>query len=259
MAANQALAQAGAVFSWAIKNEVVDLTANPCRGIERNTARDRERVLSDDEVPAFWNGFENAGLVKCSALRILLLTGQRPGEVCHMRWQDLNVGEHRLVDNSGQTHRMTGAWWKLPGEPDGDWPGTKNKQTHRVWLTEAALTILDEVAENREGPVFRSPRGGPIGQLHAAMADVCKSLGIDKADKVTPHDLRRTHGTTVTALGFARDQMNRVQNHREGGIADVYDRHGYAYEACQIQEAVGGWLMALVEGQDDEKVVTFHG
>jgi hypothetical protein len=26
-------------------------------------------------------------------------------------------------------------------------------------------------------------------------------------------------------LGFGRDAMNRVQNHREGGIADVYDRH----------------------------------
>ena len=25
--------------------------------------------------------------------------------------------------------------------------------------------------------------------------------------------------------------LNRIQNHREGGIASVYDRHGYAAEA----------------------------
>ncbi len=36
IAANQALAQAGAVFAWAIKKEVVDLPANPAHGIERN-------------------------------------------------------------------------------------------------------------------------------------------------------------------------------------------------------------------------------
>ena len=27
----------------------------------------------------------------------------------------------------------------------------------------------------------------------------------------------------ITALGFGRDAMNRVQNHKEGGIASVYD------------------------------------
>ena len=27
-----------------------------------------------------------------------------------------------------------------------------------------------------------------------------------------------THGSTITALGFGRDAMNRVQNHKEGGI-----------------------------------------
>ena len=28
--------------------------------------------------------------------------------------------------------------------------------------------------------------------------------------------------------------MNRIQNHREGGIASVYDRHGYADENKRI-------------------------
>ena len=49
-------------------------------------------------------------------------------------------------------------------------------------------------------------------------------------EKVTPHDLRRTFCSRVTALGFGREAMNRVTNHKEGGIADVYDRHKYAEE-----------------------------
>ena len=53
---------------------------------------------------------------------------------------------------------------------------------------------------------------------------------------------------TITALGFGRDAMNRIQNHKEGGIASVYDRHGYAEETKRIMDAVAARLMALVEG-----------
>ena len=50
-------------------------------------------------------------------------------------------------------------------------------------------------------------------------------------------------------LGFGRDAMNRVQNHREGGIADVYDRHEYADENKRVMESVADYLLALAEGQ----------
>jgi hypothetical protein len=42
--------------------------------------------------------------------------------------------------------------------------------------------------------------------------------------------------------------MNRVTNHKEGGIASVYDRHGYADENKRIMEAVANHIMLLVEG-----------
>jgi integrase len=79
------------------------------------------------------------------------------------------------------------------------------------------------------------------------MRAICKKLGV--SNKVTPHDLRRTHGTTVTGLGFGREAMNRIQNHREGGIASVYDRHQYAEENKCIMEAVAARLLALAEGR----------
>jgi hypothetical protein len=60
----------------------------------------------------------------------------------------------------------------------------------------------------------------------------------------------------ITRLGFGRDAMNRIQNHREGGIASVYDRHGYADEDKRIMEAVAARIMALAEGRsEDDKVV----
>src|SRR5262249_10546599 len=80
--ANQVLASASAVFSWALREDYGGVTANPCTRIERNRTRSRERVLSDAEMSAFWKEFGAAGVVG-AALKMILMTGQRPGEVTH--------------------------------------------------------------------------------------------------------------------------------------------------------------------------------
>jgi integrase len=115
-----------------------------------------------------------------------------------------------------------------------------------VWLPSAARALLAELDdEATEGFVFARQRGRAVYGLDAAMRAICAKLGVERA---TPHDLRRTHGSTITALGFGRDAMNRIQNHREGGIASVYDRHGYAEETKRVMDAVASKIMALAEG-----------
>jgi integrase len=235
--ANQVLAAASAVFSWAVKEE--KLPANPCRGVDRNATRSRERVLSDSEIPQFWSAFDDAGLVIGSALKMILTTGQRPGEVANMHLAHIKDG-----------------WWEMPGEPVPAlrWAGTKNSQNHRVWLPEAAREILAELRDGATtGFVFPAARGRRgVWGLDGAMRDICKRLGVERA---TPHDLRRTFSTKVTGLGFGRDAMNRVTNHKEGGIGSVYDRHGYAEENKRVMEAVAAHIVGLAEGQPDDKVV----
>jgi integrase len=236
--ANQTLKALSALFNWAIKEEIV--AVNPCKGVDQNKVASRERVLSDAEVALFWKAFDDAGLMRSSALKVLLLTGQRPGEVACMRKEHVADG-----------------WWTLPGEPVTalGWPGTKNGKSHRVWLPAAARAIIDDLTDGDAAPgfVFANQRGTPFTDLDTSMRNICKSLGV--TNKVTPHDLRRTHGTTVTALGFGRDAMNRVQNHREGGIASVYDRHGYATENQRVMEAVARHILGLGEGRHAAKVI----
>jgi len=233
MLANQVLAHASARFSWAVKHDIV--AANPCTGIERNETRSRERILSDGEIPRFWRAFDDAGLARSAALRTILLTGQRPGEVGCMR------REH-IVDG----------WWEMPGEPVPElgWPGTKNEESHRVWLAPPVLKIIAEAGgDDGAGFVFAGERGAAVRDLDDVMRDICRKLGIDKRRKVTPHDLRRTFSSKVTALGFGRDAMNRVTNHKEGGITDVYDRHRYAEENRRIWEGVAAHIEALAGGR----------
>jgi integrase len=233
--ANQVLASASAAFSWAVREEI--LKVNPCQHIERHATTSRERVLSDGEIAKFWTAFDQAGLLQATALKLILLTGQRPGEVSCMRREHIENG-----------------WWTLYGVPLPalDWPGTKNGVTHLVWLSKPVQLLLDELwtgQEPAQGQVF--PR---LGSLDAAMRAICNQLGVN--DKVTPHDLRRTFSSKVTGLGFGRDAMNRVTNHKEGGIADVYDRHKYAEENQRIMEAVAARVLALASGEAEPGNVT---
>src|SRR6516225_9145168 len=48
--ANQVLAAASAIFSWAVRQEIIP--ANPCSGVEKNDTTSRDRVLSDSELVA---------------------------------------------------------------------------------------------------------------------------------------------------------------------------------------------------------------
>jgi integrase len=229
------LASASAIFSWAIKEELAGIKINPCAKVDRNDTNERERILSDSEIPKFWTAFDTVGLVEGAALKVILLTGQRPGEVRHM-----------------QTEHLVDGWWEMPGDPVPKigWPGTKNAQPHRVWLPKAAKQIIEEMETT--GMVFAGSRGRAIIGLDDAMRAICTKLGVERA---TPHDLRRTHGSTITRLGFGRNAMNRIQNHREGGIADVYDRHEYADENKKIMETVASKLLSLIDGVTDDNVI----
>jgi len=165
---------------------------------------------------------------------VLLLTGQRPGEVRYMR------REH-IVDG----------WWEMPGKPVPalGWPGTKNGASHRVWLPVVAQALIAEIdPDATTGYVFKRAKVDPL------MREICAELGVAAA---RPHDLRRTHGTMVTKLGFGTEAMNRIQNHKEGGIASVYDRHGYEDENKQIMEAVAARLLALANGENG-KLLNFN-
>lgn len=241
--ANQTVAAISAIFSWAVREEI--LPANPCKLVARNAAKSRERVLSETEVPKFWTAFDDTGLIASSALKTILLTGQRPGEVANMRREHIKDG-----------------WWEMPGEPVPElgWPGTKNGQSHRVWLPQAVQALIAELTDDGAttgGFVFSFAARGPVQFLGAAMRSICKSLGVERA---TPHDLRRSHGTTITKLKFGRAAMNRIQNHKEGGIGDVYDVHDYAAENKHVMEAVAAHIMALAEGSDTEgNILTFKG
>jgi integrase len=231
--ANQVLKAASAVFTWAVGQEIIN--ANPARGITANPVTARDRVLSDTEVKLFWDALDNVNpIVTAAALRTVLLTGQRPGEVAHMCKEHIKDG-----------------WWEMPGKPSDNWPGTKNGASHRVWLTEEVRALLP--VNNATGFVFATARGRPVAKLDDAMRSISAKLKLEPP--VRPHDLRRTFGSTVTALGHGRQAMDRMLNHSDNSVGAVYDRHSYSAEDRRIMESVARHFMAIVSGCSGDTVV----
>jgi integrase len=140
IATNTKLA-ASAIFNWCIDEEIGGVKANPCRRLETEEPESRERVLSDSEIPRFWAAFDEAGYLHGLALKMILLTGQRPGEVLRLHRKNIEDG-----------------WWTLPGKPvpELSWLGTKNAATHRVWLPKPAQAIVNDL--DSDGLLFTGAR-----------------------------------------------------------------------------------------------------
>jgi integrase len=222
--ANSVKAAVSAAFGYAVKQDVV--TVNPCKGVDDNPTNERERVLSETEISVFLRACDEIHPVKAAALKTILLTGQRPGEVSRMRREHIKDG-----------------WWQMPGRPVPElgWPGTKNGSSHRVWLSAKVRELID--MSSNVGYVFAGERGNAVSGLGAAMREISSRCRFDPP--VTCHDLRRTAGTTITGRGHGREAMDRILNHRRKGVTDVYDRHDYAAPDKRIMEDLASAVMGI--------------
>jgi integrase len=163
--ANKVKDAVSAIYTWAVNQDIV--AANPCTGIDNNPTGSRDRILSDSELPIFLKACDEVDPVRSRALKVLLLTGQRPGEVAHMRREHIRDGR-----------------WEMPGQPVPElgWPGLKNKTSHRIWLS---AKVMELIGDADAGFVFVSSRGNAIDELDAAMRVISQRLD---PPAVRPHD-----------------------------------------------------------------------
>jgi integrase len=232
VAANRLRAEARSCWTWAVKRGALPL--NPWEATPRPLAREtpRERVLTDDELGAVYNAAGKASEPWDVLVRLLILTGQRRGEVAGMRWSELDL--HKGI-------------WALPGER------TKNHQPHSVPLTAEAVAFLRTV-KRRKGSdlVFEGPRKtafSGFGRLKETL-----DAEIAKAGKPIPawtmHDLRRTTATGFQRLGVRLEVTEAVLNHVSGsrsGIVGVYQRHGWEEEKVAALRAWAAHVISVAK------------
>jgi integrase len=220
--ANRVKALISGIFAQAIQSGLAD--SNPCYLMAKPAKETpASRVLSDVEISQFWPRAILSPLSRRTglALRLMLLTGVRPGEAVGLRRCELS----NLDD-------PTSALWVIPGER------TKNRKTHAVPLSAPAIETIRsalELIEAKQDTVFLSPRNhGAATRAHSLsvamkrLADVIDGDGAKswRDDPPTPHDLRRTVATRLASLGVPGEDVSAILNHvRRDVTGRVYDQY----------------------------------
>jgi integrase len=230
ISANRLASLVSKIFGWAVDEDII--AASPAVRLKRADEQERERSLTDEEIRILWPAFERLGYPFGHALKFLLVTGQRRGEVCNLKWSEIATGN-----------------WVLPGA------SAKSKKGHFVPLSSLAHEII-ESCPNLGERVFMSGRGaGPLQGWDGAKARVDASL---KAALIEPwriHDLRRTMATQMRTIGIDRLVVSKLLNHAEAGITRVYDRYSADPEKIAAAERWANRLREIVGGAPGDNVV----
>lgn len=203
-----------------------------------------ERNLDDHEIVRAWAeiGDSASSLSVKRALKLVLVTAQRPGEVIQMHRDQIN-----------------GRWWTIPAEV------TKNGREHRVYLTDTALALVGDAT----GHIFASERSerGHVSENTLSQA-INRGYLTEEVEKVvgnrkikarkdayfgmrpwSPHDLRRTARTNMPRVGIADEIAEEVLNHKKRGVVGVYNKYKYDKEK---RVALLKWEVLLLQILNNE-------
>ena len=232
--ANRTLAHLSKFFNWLLERDVIK--ASPCAGIKPPAKEQaRDRVLDDDEIKALWAACDAVGGAAGAAVKLMLLTGQRCGEIVGMRRGEI----------SGDV------WTLLPER-------TKNKQRHEVPLSAQALAIIGAIPAFDADYLFTSSHTRKLGNM--APAKVALDTHMKPAQPWVLHDLRRTCASGMARLGIQLPVIEKVLNHKSGtfkGVVGVYQRYEFAAEKRDALQRWANHVEGLVSGKPaEDKVVT---
>lgn len=227
-------------FTFAVSRDLTQ--SNPFVGVVRpgGDEQPRERRLNADEVSAFWRALDSEKTEMSQpvrlALKLILVTAQRPGEVAGAAWSEI-----------------AGSVWTIPAER------SKNERAHQVPLSSLALEILEELRELAKDRPHVLPSvhsklkpGEPLSQraLSRGLHNNIEGGKLFGCEPYTPHDLRRTAASMMTALGIPRLHVSKVLNHTDQDITgQVYDQHDYFAEKKRALATWADHLAAVVAGK----------
>jgi len=195
--ANRVQEMLGAIFQFALDRGL--RPDNPVRGIKKNKPRKFERFLSNEEMVRLGEALRGAqaeGLNRYAidAIRLLLLTGCRKGEILKLRWEEVDLagGFLRLADSK---------------------TGPKN-----VYLANSASDLIRKIPRVERNPyVFpghdtkgRAEKEGHLVGLQRMWLKVRAKAGLEG---VRLHDLRHSFASVGARSGESLLILGKVLGH----------------------------------------------
>lgn len=242
------------MFNWACEQSILE--TSPCDRVKMPAPMVvKDRALNADEIKTFWAALADKSISMKpevrQMLKLVLITAQRPGEIAGMH-----------------TSEIDGEWLTIPAER------SKNKKSHRVYLTPLARGIIAEAIQRtkriREIPAEREYSGYIFPcphhakdksiQRHAMSRGLKRNESPDGTTTLgvatfTPHDLRRTAATQMSELKFMDEVIDAILNHTKQGIIATYNKNKYDAEKQQVLEAWERKLISITTGGDSAKVI----
>jgi integrase len=249
---NMVLSQMRQMFRHGLGRGIVD--TDPTLGISKKQAGGKEtpveRNLSEAEIKELDGKLNRSGLHPrmMAALRLILATGARVGEITKARWAEID-----LANNT----------WTIPAD------NAKNGRLHLIHLSDYALVQITTLKEYRSNSyLLAGARTRPLADgskpdlplsektITKAVHDRIRSVALKGRTKSTgalmlsggewsPHDLRRTMASRMGDLGVAPHVIERCLNHIQQGIVGVYQRQEYLVERQAAFELWGRKLEAI--------------
>jgi integrase len=219
--ADYVLAIVRGITNWyAARHE--DYASPIVRGMRRQNpkARQRSRILADNEMAAVWRAGESNGRFG-AIIRLALLTAQRREKLASMQW------DHVSLDGT----------WTVPAD-------VREKGTGgELVLPAAAVEIIRAQLRLGDNPYVFGGRGNTHfrGYSKAKRAFDAK---LPPMERWTLHDLRRSARSLLSRASVRPDIAERVMGHAIAGVEGTYDRHSYRDEKADALKR----LAALIDG-----------
>jgi integrase len=246
------------MFRFAVDRDIIE--ADPTAAIRKGRIGgkdvERDRVLSEDEIRGLHRRIHSAGLLVSTeaAVWIALSTGCRIGELLRAEWRHV---------------RLDAGEWFIPAD------NSKNGKPNTIYLSDFALNQFIVLREINGAGQWCFPNRGNSG--HVCVKTVTKQLGdrqrgeacpmsgrsshtsalLLSGGKWTPHDLRRSAATLMTALGVLPEVAEKCLNHtEESRVKRTYQRYSYESEKREAWRLLGERLDLLT--RNDDKIVPLH-
>ena len=234
------LGYAKRLFSWAVDQQVYGLQVSPVASLKPSKIfgkrKARSRVLCDEELRACWLVAEQMPYPYGPMLKLLMLSGQRHGDVGGMPWSEVDLPKRE---------------WVIPAERYKG--NAKGEAPHLIPLTDEMVEILATLPRFNGGDyVFTTTHGRKPTDLaeQKARIDAEMQAILQERGRTLPawviHDLRRSMRTRLSELRIPTEVAEAVIGHKKRGLTAVYDLYEYRDEKADALKRWGARLHAIV-------------
>jgi len=230
VSANRTVALCSKMFALSIRWRMRD--SNPVAGIKRNAEQKRRRYLKGDELRRLSDVLaQYRNQTAANAVRLLLLTGARRGELFAAQWSEFD---------------LTAGTWTKPSAH------TKTKIEHEIPLSAPVRLLLAQMQAERTG-AFLFPGPGATGhlvELKSHWQAICRAAELVD---VHLHDLRHSYASVLVSAGLSLEIIGSLLGHTQ-----ITTTQRYAHLAADPLRKATETAGAIIEGAATVEVVNLH-